>query len=371
MKKIFATMLILVAAVLAFLWYDFVGRRDRNVLEVTPASLREGNRTDIDIRILASGLEIPWSLDFLPDGRILVTERPGRVRIIDPQTGLLPEPALEVGDVNHRGEGGLLGLAVHPEFSNNRLVYLYYTYLQRQRPANKVVAYTFTGGGLSQPRIILSEIPGAGTHNGGRLKFGPDGLLYLTTGDAEAPEAAQDLESLAGKILRVREDGSTPDDNPFGNSPVYSYGHRNPQGLAWDAEGRLWATEHGPSGRDEINLIEPGKNYGWPVIQGEATAPAMFAPVLHSGGDTWAPSGAAVLDGFMYFAGLRGRALYRFNLDREQPLLQPNLRNRFGRLRDVVAGPDNLLYLITSNRDGRGIPTAEDDLALAVNPDFL
>jgi glucose/arabinose dehydrogenase len=359
--------LALLAAGIAFVWHDFVGKRERNLPSLAPAALREGI-PNADHAVLATGLEIPWSLDFLPDGRILVTERVGRVRLLNQQEGLAPEALLVEEEVRHQGEGGLLGLAVHPEFADNRLIYLYYTYESEQGLANKVVSFTMGNQALSRPRTILEGIPGARTHNGGRIRFGPDGLLYITTGDAESPESAQNRDSLAGKILRVRDDGAIPADNPFPDSPVYSYGHRNPQGLAWDDAGSLWATEHGPRGHDEINLIEPGKNYGWPTIQGDEQAPAMEPPVLHSGTDTWAPSGSDVLGGAMYFGGLRGRALYEFNLDRENPALVPRLEGAFGRLRDVVAGPGGLLYILTSNRDGRGIPSAGDDLLLVVDP---
>jgi glucose/arabinose dehydrogenase len=369
--KMLAVVLILMATGIALVWYDFVGRRERDLPDMVPAALEEKSRDEVDLVVLASGLEIPWSLAFLPDGRILVTERPGRVSLITPEAGLLPQPVLEVEEVRHQGEGGLLGLAVHPKFASNQQIYLYYTYEHGQALANKVVAYTFTDNALSRPQTIIDRIPGAQVHNGGRIKFGPDAMLYITTGDAQVPEAAQDRGSLAGKILRVQDDGAIPADNPFEGSPIYSLGHRNPQGLTWDGEGKLWATEHGPRGHDEINLIEPGGNYGWPIIQGDEEALTMTPPVLHSGEDTWAPSGAAVLDGSMYFGGLRGRALYRFNLDLDSPALVPLLQSNFGRLRDVFAGPEGFLYVLTNNRDGRGIPTAEDDLVLAVNPDGL
>jgi glucose/arabinose dehydrogenase len=365
--KIAAFLIISISVGLAFLWYDFVGKREKDLPAMVPAALPERIPNE-DHGVLGVNLEIPWSLDFLPDGRILVTERPGRVRLLDPQAGLMPEPVLVLEDVRHQGEGGLLGLAVHPEFASNRLVYLYYTYESGHGPANKVVSYTLENHALSGVRIIIDQIPGARFHNGGRIRFGPDAMLYITTGDAETPEAAQDRSSLAGKILRLHDDGALPADNPFADSPVYSYGHRNPQGLAWDDDGNLWATEHGPRGHDEINLIRPGKNYGWPVIQGDEQEPGMEAPALHSGSDTWAPSGVDVLGNTMYFAGLRGRALYQFNLDRENPVLIPHLDGTFGRLRDVVAGPGGLLYILTSNRDGRGLPTAKDDLLLVVNP---
>ncbi|WP_218915012.1 PQQ-dependent sugar dehydrogenase [Desulfurivibrio alkaliphilus] len=366
MSRIIAVVLILAATGISLFWYNQAGKRVSNLAGTVPAELTE-KMVDQDFAVLAANLEIPWSLDFLPDGRILVTERPGRVRLVTPREGLLPEAVLVVEEVLHRGEGGLLGLAVHPEFERTRRVFLYYTYLEGQNPANKVVAYTFTNQVMSDPQTILDRIPGARTHNGGRIKFGPDAKLYITTGDAERPQASQDPASLAGKILRVRDDGSIPEDNPFAGSPVYSYGHRNPQGLAWDEDGRLWATEHGPIGRDEINLIQPGKNYGWPVIRGDEEAAGMVTPVLHSGRETWAPSGADVLGDSMYFAGLRGRTLYQFNLSRDNPVLTAHLTGDFGRLRDVVAGPEGFLYLLTSNRDGRGLAGSDDDLLLVIN----
>ncbi len=368
-KTIFRTvavLIVLASAGIGYLLYEFVVKRQRDLPVIAPAVLTA--QMPEKRGVLAVGLEIPWSLGFLPDGRILVTERPGRVRLLTSQEGLAPEPLLVVGDVAHRGEGGLLGLAIHPEFERNRLVYLYYTYQGVQGLANKVVAYTLEGDALSEPRTIIEGIPGARTHNGGRIRFGPDGMLYVTTGDAEAPRLSQELTSLAGKILRLRDNGTIPADNPFADSPVYSYGHRNPQGLAWDAEGRLWATEHGARAHDEINLIEPGRNYGWPLVQGSEEASGMTPPVLHSGADTWAPSGGDVAAGSLYFAGLRGRALYSFNLDPSNPILLRHLEGEFGRLRDVVAGPGGLLYILTSNRDGRGIPTAQDDMVFVVDP---
>jgi glucose/arabinose dehydrogenase len=368
--RITAVLVVLAAAGLAFFWYDFVGQRETDLSVMVPAALSVSIPNEAH-GVLANHLEIPWELAFLPDGRILLTERPGRVRLLHPQTGLAPEPVLVVEEVRHQGEGGLLGLAVHPEFANNRLVYLYYTYESGRGTANKVVSCTLENHALAGARTIIENIPGARFHNGGRIGFGPDGMLYVTTGDAQIPELSQDRSSLAGKILRLHDDGSIPADNPFADSPVYSYGLRNPQGLAWDDDGQLWATGHGPRGHDEINLIEAGKNYGWPVIQGDEQGPGMEPPVLHSGSATWAPSGAAVLGDSMYFAGLRGRALYRFNLDAQNPVLTTHLEGTFGRLRTVVAGPDGLLYLLTSNRDGRTMPTAEDDLLLVVDPDRL
>ena len=320
---------------------------------------------------LAQKLEIPWALDFLPDGSIVFTERVGRVRLIDTQKGLLPAPLLTVEETAHRGEGGLLGIAVHPDFASNHFIYLYYTYQGGENLANRVVRFSQEGKALLDEKIILDNIPAASNHNGGRIKFGPDGMLYITTGDASLADSAQDKNSLAGKILRLKDDGAIPPDNPFPDSPIYSFGHRNPQGLAWDTQGKLWAMEHGSSASDELNLIKPGNNYGWPVIRGDEEETGLESPVIHSGQETWAPSGLAYFDGSLFFAGLRGQGLYQAVIENEGVTLQRYLDRNFGRLRDVVLGPDNLLYILTSNRDGRGLPVAEDDQIIRINPEKL
>ena len=319
------------------------------------------------IEVIASGLEIPWSLDFLPDGSIIFTERPGRIRLIDAKGNLLSAPLLEIGEVAHRGEGGLLGIVLHPDFPNNGFVYVYYTYGVGQVLRNKVVRYTSKNLTLTDATVIIDGIPAASVHDGGRIKFGPDGRLYVTTGDASQASLAQDIDSLAGKILRLNYDGTVPSDNPFPGSPVYSYGHRNPEGLAWDGQGRLWATEHGAAARDEVNLIRPGQNYGWPEIQGDESAPGMQRPVIHSGNVTWAPSGAAFQANSLYFAGLRSESLWEIVVEGDSVTLRRHLQGEFGRLRTVVVGPDNALYITTSNWDGRGSPTADDDRIIRVN----
>jgi glucose/arabinose dehydrogenase len=334
------------------------------------------------VQVVASGLEVPWALAFAPDGSIYVTERPGRLaRIQDARV----ERIADIPDVAQRTEGGLLGLALDPQFATNRLLYLYFTYGDGTK--NRVVRYRIADQGLADARVLVDGIPGAPFHDGGRIAFGPDGNLYITTGDAINPGSAQDLTSLAGKILRVRADGSIPDDNPFPSSPVYSYGHRNPQGLAWGADGTLYATEHGPSGpgadccHDEVNRIEAGKNYGWSETRrsfseggppsGKLGMPGLIDPIMESGpSDTWAPAGAAVVDHTLYFGGLRGQAL--FALDLQNPSkVHTHFRGEFGRIRDVVLGPDEFLYLTTSNRDGRGNPQPSDDRILRVDPTVL
>jgi glucose/arabinose dehydrogenase len=250
---------------------------------------------------------------------------------------------------------------------------LYYTTETEAGLENRVVRYELNENNLTQDQIILEGVPAAAYHDGGRIKFGPDGYLYITTGDAGNPDLSQNTNSLAGKILRILPDGSLPTDNPFDNE-IYSYGHRNPQGLTWDNLNRLWATEHGPSGAssgwDELNLILPGANYGWPEIIGDETQEGMQNPIIHSGGDeTWAPAGAAFFNGNVYFAGLRGETLYKYNI--ENNILTRYLTGKYGRLRAVVLGPDNYLYISTSNKDGRGNPIESDDRIIRINPEQL
>lgn len=325
-----------------------------------------------DIAIVAESLKIPWEIAFLPDGDILVTQRPGTLIRIGKSKQLIKE----IEGVEHIGEGGLLGLAIHPDFEENGWIYLYLTSRTKSSLINRVERYRLENNRLFDKRIILQGIVGARFHDGGRMEFGPDGYLYITTGDAENKKLAQDISSLNGKILRIKDDGSEPSDNPFSNA-VYSYGHRNPQGLAWDENGRLWATEHGPSGLnsgfDEVNLIEKGKNYGWPEIIGDESKQGMIGPVIQSGADdTWAPAGMAYWKGRFFFAGLRGASLYEAEVTYESSLsLTAHLREEFGRLRAVVLGPDGFLYITTSNTDGRGTEKEGDDKIIRINPQIL
>lgn len=330
--------------------------------EPTEASLEEAPA----LSTFVTGRQVIWSMDFLPDGRMIFTERSGRVNLVE-QNGSVSQIASV--SVHASGESGLHGVAVDPDFGQNRFVYLYYTYRGGgNNTLNRVSRFVFENSQLTGERVIVDGIPGASTHDGGRLKFGADGYLYISTGDAQEPSRSQDRDSLAGKILRVTRDGSPAPGNPFGTR-IYSYGHRNPQGLAWDVADRLWATEHGPSANDELNLIEPGANYGWPEFRGDATARGMRAAVLHSGTNTWAPAGAQFLGGSIFFGGLRGSALYEYTIDTQ--VLTEHLKGRLGRIRDVVLGPDGFLYIATSNRDGRGIPESDDDRILKINPSKL
>lgn len=368
-KVIFIAIVFVLSA--AFIWLDFTAEKPAVLPSTAPPATASAIEDALLATLIAKKLEIPWAMDFLPDGSIIFTERAGRIRLIDAREGLLPQPLLKIEEVAHVGEGGLLGIAVHPEFVKNQLIYVYYTYRDGKELANKVVRFRMEGRVLADKKIIIDGIPGASNHNGGRIKFGPDGFLYITTGDASIQNLAQDKNSLAGKILRLRDDGTIPEDNPFPNSPVYSLGHRNPQGLAWDARGRLWATEHGSSATDELNLIEPGKNYGWPSIRGDEKAASFESPVLQSGSETWAPSGAAFFKGSVFFAGLRGQSLYEAAIGSQPVTLQRHLNKKFGRLRDVVVGPDGFLYIATSNRDGRGAPSVDDDQIIRINPKKL
>ncbi len=315
---------------------------------------------------IARELLVPWALDFLPDESLVFTERSGNIKLIAKDGGR-PKLLGVIDQVEAVGESGLLGLAVHPQFDTNHQIYVYHTYRSQGRLLNRVVRYRIEDEKLVDEKVILDGIPGASNHNGGRIKFGPDGLLYITTGDAQEPEQAQDKKSLAGKILRVKDNGDIPKANPFPGSPVYSLGHRNPQGLAWDENGRLWETEHGSTAHDEVNLIEAGANYGWPIITGDERRPGLKAPVIQSGRETWAPSGAAVLDGTLFFTGLRGQALFAVDV-REPRQPSVSFAGECGRLRDVVVGPDGFIYIATNNRDGRGRPAPADDLIIRIDP---
>ena len=345
------------------------------------ANATDGDRhPGVEVETVAANLQVPWSIDWTPEGAALFTERGGSLRVI--RDGILASDPLLSLDVG-QGEGGLLGIAVDPDFGDNRYIYLYYSTSGTDSAlTNKVVRYQFANGTVTQDRVLIDGIPGAPYHDGGRIQFGPDGNLYISTGDAGNPALAQDLDSLAGKILRIDRDGAVPAGNPFADSPVWSIGHRNPQGMDWDTSGNLVAAEHGPSGErgvahDEINVVIPGANYGWPDIVGGESAEGMRVPILHTGMDTWAPSGAEFYEGDRipgwtgkYFvAALRGAHLHMVDLDLQNHSVVSHeklFQDEFGRLRDVQTGPDGFLYVLTSNRDGRGSPVPSDDRILRI-----
>lgn len=349
--------IVIALIILAALGYIFRDDLVRLYMRPTESSLSEQSANTPEV--VAENLTTPWSMAFLPNGDMLVTERSGELQRIgeDGQT-------FTIEGVQETSEGGLLGVELAPDFAESSQVYLYYTTGSGGSLTNQVERYTLAGDRLENRTTIIDNIPAASNHNGGGIKFGPDGKLYITTGDATEPELAQDRDSLAGKILRLNPDGSTPDDNPFGNE-VWSYGHRNPQGIAWDDKGRMWAVEHGQSSQDELNQIERGANYGWPTIRGDETADGMRAPIVHSGNnETWAPSGLAYHDGKLYFAGLRGQSLYVADITNPDTVSVERLfSNDYGRLRAVAAHEGNI-YFSTSNRDGRGNPASDDDKIL-------
>lgn len=325
---------------------------------------RETNNKYVEIYV--ENLEIPWEIEFLSENDLLVTQRSGSlVRIKNENKTTIP-----INNVLESGEGGLLGLTLHPNFKNNSQIYLYLTTSSGEGTSNRVERYVFNSkdNTLSEKKLIIDNIPGAKYHDGGRIDFGPDNLLYITTGDATIPELSQDLTSLAGKTLRLDDEGNIPKENPFGTE-IYSYGHRNSQGLAWDNQGNLWSTEHGRSGIrsgfDELNLIESGKNYGWPTIEGDETNNDMISPVVHSSSKiTWAPASALYYNGNILFTGLRGKSIYRYNIETKE--IKTYFENDFGRLRDIEYY-NGSIYVSTSNTDGRGNPSINDDVILKID----
>jgi glucose/arabinose dehydrogenase len=333
-----------------------------------------------DIINVVTNLDTPWSLAFSKNGILFFTERPGYVKAFYNNT--LINLKVENLNVKEIGEGGLLGIALDPNFPNSPYIYLYYTY-EEGKLWNRVVRYKFENWSLVDQKILIDKIPAATLHNGGRIKFGPDGKLYITTGDATQRDLAQDINSLAGKILRINTDGSIPEDNPFPNLPIYSYGHRNPQGIDW-FDNLMFSSEHGPSGElgyahDEINFIIKGANYGWPIVVGISNDKKFKDPILDTGEETWAPSGISFYKGNIYpelknkllVATLRGKHLRIIEIDfKEIKVLNHYaiLSNLLGRIRDVVEGPDGYIYIATSNKDGRGIPALDDDRIVKLIP---
>ncbi|MDM5228093.1 sorbosone dehydrogenase family protein [Cytobacillus sp. NJ13] len=329
------------------------GNNSGKQAEDQEASLPAGQEPEI----LADELDIPWSIAKTGE-TFYMTERQGS--IVKVEDGKKERQKVELTKkLSTASEAGLLGFVLAPDFSQSNEAYAYYTYENTTGQFNRIVILKLLNGTWKEENILLDKIPSGQFHHGGRLEIGPDGKLYATAGDAAAdPEIAQDVNSLGGKILRMNLDGSVPEDNPFSGSYVYSYGHRNPQGLAWAEDGTLYESEHGPSANDEINKILPGKNYGWPVIRGTEKKEGMESPLFTSGDDeTWAPSGMAYHGGKLYTAALRGSAVLEFDLETK------NVRkivSDLGRIRDIFIEGD-VLYFISNNTDGRGNPLDKDD----------
>ena len=330
-----------------------------------------------DLEVVAEGLNVPWEMVIAEDGRIFFTERPGQIREI--RNGkVMEEPLLSLpAPFISKGEGGLLGLALDPEFKTNNYMYTYHTYEDNGQTKNRVLRLVVEKNQARIDKVILDGIVGDTNHNGGRIKIGPDGMLYITAGDRYKPDLAQDKTSMGGKIFRIHTDGSIPEDNPIKGSPVYSYGHRNPQGLAWHPEtGDLYSSEHGQSAHDELNLIEAGKNYGWPIIEGDETEEGMQSPVAQSATETWAPSGMTFVSKGIWknqllVANLRGMQVLKVEFDqsgKQVKGIESLFKEKYGRIRNIIEAPDGSLYMMTNNRDGRGKPTEKDDRIIRLIP---
>ncbi len=330
-----------------------------------PTTTIEG--TD-SVEVLATNLEKPRAIAF-GDERIFVTEKIGRIRII--QDGiLLAEPLATLRTAN-LFDGGLLGITTHPDFSVNHYIYVYYTYEEGGNLWNKILRITESKNKLEDADTIFDKIPGSKFSNGGVIKFGPDEKLYVATGSiSDTSYLPQDLESLTGKILRLNDDGSIPNDNPFPNSPVFSYGHRNPQGMTWDKFGNLYVAEFGPTKNDEINLINAGQNYGWPSQEcsgGDFIDPLIcYDPSIEPGGIVFYSGNKLELEGFMIMATLRASHLFKLDINEEGMISQKSILSGIGRIRDVIEDPDGNLYIITSNTDGKGFPDSTDDKLLRI-----
>lgn len=340
------------------------------------------------VETVASGLEVPWGFAWLPNKDLIFTERKGRVRIIE-SGKLRTEPIFTVPDVEPTGESGLMDISLHPDFAKNNFIYLAYSYNNDGKRV-KVVRYKFASNAFTEPKVIIDNIPGAPNHAGMRARFGPDGKLYVTTGDSTDWNLAQKLDSLAGKTLRLNDDGTVPQDNPFvgqkdARSEIWSYGHRNAQGLAWQpGSGLMFQTEHGPSffegkgsGGGEVNIVEKGKNLGWSEIHHTEKREGMVSPLLEyspacapGSGMFYNGSALPAFKGNFFFGCLKSARIIRVTLDGRNVVAQENLLDgTFGRIREMEEGPDGYIYFSTSNRDGRGSPSKDDDRIMRIVPE--
>ena len=333
-----------------------------------PLPVPTSNSESAPVRILAENLDKPRAIA-ISDDRIFVTEKDGFIRVIQ-DNNLLESPLAAFRPANVF-DGGLLGIALHPDFSNNHYIYVFLTYEEDGNLWNKILRITESENKLQDAETIFDKIPGSSFTNGGFIKFGPDGKLYAGTGTiTDSSHLPQDIDSLSGKILRLNDDGTIPDDNPFSGSPVYSLGHRNPQGMTWDDNGNMFVAEIGPEKNDEINLIQAGKNYGWPEQQCSGNdnfedAILCYDPSIEPGGILFYSGDKLDFESPYIMASMRAANLYQ--LDFEEGLSsQKSILSGIGRVRDVVQGPDGSLYVITSNTDGKGFPDRMDDKLLRI-----
>jgi len=380
MKKFFIVIALLIVAGLGLFYYTYVADRGPGVR--LSDGLFDAFRDDVvdyEVQEVATGLEVPWSIAFTSEDRMLVTERAGRLRVLE-NGQLIAKPLHVFPEVSTIGEEGLMAIAVDPDYANNRYLYFSLAYESENGMFVKIVRFTDEGSSLSNETIILDAIPAARYHAGCRIGFGPDGKLYITTGDSFDRKLAQKLDSLAGKTLRINADGTVPSDNPFEGSPIWSYGHRNPQGLAWDTNGQMYVSEHGPSvidgprGGDEVNRIEKGANYGWPLVSHEGALEGTEPP-LEVFTPAEAPASLMIylgdalpqFKGNLFFGALVGEGIVRMIPDDEGFKIE-KIHSDYGRIREVAQGPDGSVYFTTSNRDGRGKPNAGDDRIYRLTP---
>ncbi len=340
-----------------------VSNTTKNEENSTESKFINMSTEDWDVEVLADNLHYPWDIKVLDDF-IVMPEVVGTIAVLE--DGQLKRYNLQTSDpIVQEGGSGLLGIALADDFLESGIAYLYHTYRTESGLANKVIQVLYDGESWKETNVLLDGIPGHELYNGGRIAIGPDGKLYVATGWAHEEEFAQDIDNLGGKILRMNLDGSIPEDNPFPDSYVYSYGHRNPQGLAWNSDGTImYSSEHGESAHDEINIIEPGKNYGWPIITGDEEREGMEKALLHSGNDTWAPSGVTFFEDHLFIAGLKGQSLYVYN---EAASSLDVIFTSNERLRNVYPFEGDL-YVITTNTSPRAGNPGEDDRLLKLSP---
>jgi len=359
--------IIAIIAVVIFSFFVLTSPSDLILLPL-PLPLSTSNSESASVIILTQNLDKPRAIA-VSDDRIFVTEKDGFIRVIQNNT-LLESPLAVFRSVNVF-DGGLLGIALHPDFSNNHYIYVFLTYEEEGYLWNKILRITESENKLQDAETVFDKIPGSRFTNGGFIKFGPDEKLYVGTGTvSDSSHLPQDLDSLSGKILRLNDDGSIPDDNPFSDSPVYSLGHRNPQGMTWDDDGNMFVAEFGPEKNDEINLIQAGKNYGWPEQQCSGNdnfenAILCYDPSIEPGGILFYTGDKLDFESPFMMASMRAANLYQVDFE-EGLSSQKSILSGIGRVRDVVQGPDGSLYVITSNTDGKGFPDRMDDKLLRI-----